>query len=99
MDTSQNLINEKQARYKNNLDFRVKLPKGKFIIVSQVFLKAYHHPKSEINHTLAQRATGSYIFTYVDAKTCVILRDNNFTERLLFDRVRLAPHENFSTGK
>lgn len=88
-------MSETQARYKKNVDIRVKVLKITVNRGSQVFIRNYYRPTNDPNHKLAPIATRPYIVTGSDANTCVILRDNNVTDPISFYCVVLAPHNAF----
>lgn len=88
-------MNKTQALYRSNFGIRVKVPKQTFNIGSKIFIRKDQNPTNDPNHKYAPIATGSYNVTEFIANTCVILRENNFTERISLDCVVLAPQEHY----
>lgn len=91
MATATKEIHATQLRHKRNFVEKVKLPLNKVSTGSLVFIWKDFHPTDEPNHNLASIATGPHKDTEKDDKICVILGDNNVTERITLDRIVLAP--------
>ena len=90
MRTTDKSLRKEQARYKRNLDARLRKPKYGIPVGSYVFLRKEQGTATEPKHKLAQVATGPYAVEQSDRNTVVIAIGDQ-EERVSRDRVELAP--------
>ena len=72
MRTTDKSLRKEQARYKRNVDARLRKPKYDIPVGSYVFLRKEQGTATEPKHKLAQAATGPYKAKQSDRTTVVI---------------------------
>lgn len=91
MATAKKQMTSEQLRYKADFEDLFRIPIDNVKTGSQVFIHNDYSPTDDPKHYLAPISTEPYEVTEVDENTCVIVSDNNITERVTLDRVVLAP--------
>lgn len=61
------------------------------IILSIIYIKKYYYLTDDPRHKLTPISTGPHEVAEVNDKTCIILKEENVTERIMLDRLVLAP--------
>lgn len=92
MDTEKEEMHSKNfMSYLRNFDYKGELTQLNDNIGSIVFVKKEYHPKDEPRKNNPPIATGPHEVTAVSYKTCIVLIEENDTERISLYLVVQAP--------